>query len=289
MRRVPRVSSAYFLISGFELFVESVRLGQYVQAIVSKELIMRNSKKVALMLAMSTAITVLPAVAQGDAPGPKGADVSIDLDAAGLAPPPPEAGGPMPFTIPLPPPMAAGMPPLSGDVLFLAEADGPEEDVLMLAMAPPEAGMAIGHGGMRGFSARRWGHGGGMFAGLNLTDTQLEQLFAIKRDSVGKNSAKMGELASASVQVHDAMLQPTIDRAKITALQGRINALKADLANSKLDNKLAMLNVLTAEQRADLRRNMLQRMGGGGKRGWGRGPGGGGHCPPGGCPKDKGK
>lgn len=135
--------------------------------------------------------------------------------------------------------------------------------------------------------------GGGGLSGLTLTDAQYEQLFALKRDNAGKNAARMGELASASMTLKDLMLQPTLDRTRILAAQARVNALKTELANAKLESRINMLSVLTPEQRTDLRRNMLQRMGGGGgHRGWrGKfmGPGGpgcpmmgpGGDCPPG--------
>lgn len=44
----------------------------------------------------------------------------------------------------------------------------------------------------------------------------------------------------------------------MTALQGRINSLHADLANARLDQQMGLLSVLTAEQRKELRRGFLK-------------------------------
>jgi Spy/CpxP family protein refolding chaperone len=253
---------------------------------------MRITKKLAVLVAVSGLIGILPGNAQGGSQESKGGDVSIDLDAAGLAPPgppgamppPPMPGGagPQAFVAPLP-----GM-PMMGDVMFMAEMpDGPDEDILV-ALGPGGPGMGGpgGPGGHGGMMMRR-GHGS-PFADLNLTDDQYEKLWAIKRDSAGRSAGKFGEMMAAEMQLHDLMLQPEIDRTKIMALQGRVNAIKTELSNERLENKIAAMNVLTAEQRKDLRRNMLQRMSGGwGGRGGGMsGHGGGGHgCPVGGCPK----
>lgn len=170
------------------------------------------------------------------------------------------------------------MPEIEGDVMFMAEMpDGPDEDA-MIAMGPGPSGMG---GPGRGHMAFMHKMHRSPFADLNLTDDQYEKLWALKRDSMGKNAAKFGELMGAEMQLHDLLLQPEIDRTKIMALQGRINAAKADLANSRVEDRIATMNVLTAEQRRDLRRKMLERMAGG----WGGG--GGKKCPPGSCPMKK--
>lgn len=230
---------------------------------------MTISKKLAL-LGVIAAIAGAPTLAQEPSRAPN-TDMSIDLGGLGLAP-----GGPPPMTAQLPPPM--GMPAPDGDVLFLAGPDmGDGSEMVAIAIDGPAEGQLIARGGFAG-----------PLGGLNLTDEQYEKLFALRRDNAGKSAARMGELMSLHMTLQDLMMQPELDRAKITATQSRINALKTELANQRLDDKLAMMSILTADQRREMRRNMLQRMGGfhGGP---GRGFGGrmGGHCPmgPGACPK----
>src|SRR6185437_1812866 len=134
---------------------------------------------------------------------------------------------------------------LPGQVVIMEDEEFTPEAGPEIAVAAPGEGpeMVIGHGHM--------GHGG-IFGGLNLTDDQYEKLFTIKREHMLKAASSCGQMAAAHLALQDAMMQPTIDPARVHAAQNTINTLKAAQANARIDMMIAMANVLTPEQRAEL-------------------------------------
>jgi Spy/CpxP family protein refolding chaperone len=110
---------------------------------------------------------------------------------------------------------------------------------------------------------------------LNLTDEQYEKIFALKRENMSKLGGKFSEVATQEMTLHDLLLQPTIDTAKVQGIQQRINALKAEMANARLQEEIGMMNVLTPEQRHQLRMCLLKHAAGplccGGGGGFGHG------------------
>jgi Spy/CpxP family protein refolding chaperone len=167
--------------------------------------------------------------------------------------------------------------PLPGQVVIMEDEEftpGPGPEIAIAApIGIPDMDMAIAAGHMGGH--------GGMFGGLHLTDDQYEKLFAIKRDHMLKAAGSCGQMAAAHIALHDAMMAPTIDAAKVHAAQNTINQLKNAQANARLDMMIAMANVLTPEQREELHKRMIHRMVDGGFGGGNRmyirhhgGPGG---------------
>ncbi len=126
---------------------------------------MQITKKLALMVAVSGLVGILPAWAEEAPPGAPPASADVPL-----------AAGDKPQLI-----MATPAMPMEGDVVFMAET--PEED-LLVALGPVGPGMGGPMGGP-GHAFMRRMHGS-PFADLNLTDEQYEKLWAIKRDSAGK-------------------------------------------------------------------------------------------------------
>ncbi len=143
-------------------------------------------------------------------------------------------------------------------------------------------------------------HGGGdvmmLRAGVqsSFSDDQLEKMYKAKTDFMDKAGPKMAELKSQERALRDLLTQPEFEKSKAMSLQSKINGLKDELANLKLEQRISLLNTLTAEQRKELRRSYVKcmdfgmmgmrmrgRMGHHGRMGK-RGRGG---CPPGkSCP-----
>jgi Spy/CpxP family protein refolding chaperone len=87
----------------------------------------------------------------------------------------------------------------------------------------------------------------------SLTDDQLERLHALHNQFLDDAGPKFVELGSKERKLKDVMLANSVDASQAKALQTEINRLKNDIANLKLENHIAMSNILTAEQKKDIR------------------------------------
>jgi Spy/CpxP family protein refolding chaperone len=129
------------------------------------------------------------------------------------------------------------------------------EDSNLVASLPPMPGGpgAVGRG---------MGRAGSPLAALQgelaLTDEQYEKLFSIKKQFLNDAGPKMLALKSSERDLRDLLSQPSLDKQKVKDLQSRVNDQKAELANLKLDKKLSGLDVLTNEQRKEIRLQMLK-------------------------------
>lgn len=149
-----------------------------------------------------------------------------------------------------------------------------------LAFAGGVAGEELGLGGGIGIGAH------GPSGGLNLSDEQLEKIYKIKNSYADSEDQKKTELKSLGRQMKALLMEEKVDRSAVQALNKKISGLKADLAEIKLSMRLDSMDVLSTEQRQELRHKSLQRqvmggrpkhgrMGGRGGRGGPGGPGGG--------------
>jgi Spy/CpxP family protein refolding chaperone len=86
-----------------------------------------------------------------------------------------------------------------------------------------------------------------------LTDDQLERLHSLHNQFLDDAGPKFVELGSKERKLKDVMLANSVDASRAKALQSEINSLKNDIANLRLENHIAMSNVLTAEQKKDIR------------------------------------
>jgi Spy/CpxP family protein refolding chaperone len=134
---------------------------------------------------------------------------------------------------------------------------------------PPGGGHHMGPGGGGDFHFDPAEH---MIKELNISDAQLERLASLKDQFEVSVAAKKAELHSLGRQMFSLLAQPTIDRTQITAVHDKMNSLKTDLGNARLNYTMDRAEVLTADQRSKMRHFMLahQMMHGHGGHGkWG--------------------
>lgn len=141
--------------------------------------------------------------------------------------------------------------PMPGAVAFNSGGEAPPSPVTFMAHMPGHHGPgAPGCGDM-------------MFCGLSgdlsLSDDQLERIFRIKQDFLDKVSSKYADLFVQHRALKDLLTQIETDKSKLLAVQTRINTLKGDIANSRLEEQMGVLGVLSAEQRKEIRRNFVKR------------------------------
>jgi len=140
--------------------------------------------------------------------------------------------------------------------------------------APGEAGR--GRGGPGFFE--RGGRERAPFAGLDLTDAQREKLKAIREAGRAEGTALRKQMLRLQNDMRGEMLADAPDRRKIVALAERIGAVQTKVGVHRAEQRLAMLEVLTPEQRDRWLTRPHRGQGEGFGRG-GRGGGRGGHGP----------
>ncbi|HEY9679146.1 MAG TPA: hypothetical protein V6C76_14150 [Drouetiella sp.] len=114
-----------------------------------------------------------------------------------------------------------------------------------------------------------------------ISDAELERIAGLKTKMMETTESKMGELHSLHRQLELLMTKSTIDRAQALQLQSRINAIHADLANTRLNFELDMMEGMPAEAREKMRKHRLMDAAFGPPGGHGPGAGLGGPPPPG--------
>jgi Spy/CpxP family protein refolding chaperone len=91
-----------------------------------------------------------------------------------------------------------------------------------------------------------------------LSYDQLEKLHNLHNQFLDEAGPKFVELGSKTRKLHDVLLANNVDAGAARALQSDINRIKDELASLKLDNKIAMSNVLTAEQKTEIREHVYR-------------------------------
>jgi Spy/CpxP family protein refolding chaperone len=137
-----------------------------------------------------------------------------------------------------------------------SDPDNPNRD--SVAMTPVSGMSAIGMTGSRKFHGKSRRGAFGLEGELALTDAQYEKLFEQKKSFLNEASIKLVELKNLERDQQDLLSQVQVDRKKIKDLQSKINAQREAIADLKLDKKLAMQDILTAEQRKELRLRMIK-------------------------------
>ncbi len=112
-----------------------------------------------------------------------------------------------------------------------------------------------------------------------LSDDQRGKLRALKNQLTLDTAQKRAELKVGQSQLRELLTKPKVDKQAALDLQSKLNTLKADLSNARLNFMLSASDVFTAEQKEAFRGRMMKRsMGGGRHHGHGGGCGGGGRA-----------
>ncbi len=92
---------------------------------------------------------------------------------------------------------------------------------------------------------------------MGLSDEQLEKIAALKDQQRVATASQKAQLKALSDQLKDVMTKPELDKQAALGLQGKINDLRAQLSNEKLEERINFMAVLTPEQKEILRHRIL--------------------------------
>lgn len=93
--------------------------------------------------------------------------------------------------------------------------------------------------------------------GPHLSDAELLKLAEMKSKFADSIAPKMTELHSLHRQMKLAMAKPTVDRTQLMQLQGKINSINSDIANSRLSFQLDLNDNLPADAKERMRKHLL--------------------------------
>lgn len=93
-------------------------------------------------------------------------------------------------------------------------------------------------------------------AKFSLTEDQKDKLSSIRDQYKLSTAQKKAELEVAMHQQRELMGKTTIDKSAVLALQSKINGLKAELSNARIDMALTASAVFTPEQREMFQKRM---------------------------------
>jgi Spy/CpxP family protein refolding chaperone len=104
---------------------------------------------------------------------------------------------------------------------------------------------------------------------LGLTDDQIDKLADLQFEHQKAMIQKRAALQDAELELRQIMREAKVDKKAALAIQERISAVKADMARVRLDHRLEMRKVLSAEQldkwmkmrRHDMRQGMRHNKG----------------------------
>jgi Spy/CpxP family protein refolding chaperone len=120
---------------------------------------------------------------------------------------------------------------------------------LLFCALPAIADDSASAGGARAQTAVKVCAPGSMHEKLKLSTEQKDKLSSIRDQYKLATAQKKAELEVAMSQQHQLMSKATIDKSAVLSLQGKINSLKADLSNARIDMALTASAVFTPEQR----------------------------------------
>ena len=94
---------------------------------------------------------------------------------------------------------------------------------------------------------------------LGLTDEQMSQLVSLKSEYEINIAKQKAELQANMKKMILLMTAPKVDDKAILSLNEKINSLKTSLADARVNQMLNVMNVMTPEQREQMRHHMLIR------------------------------
>ena len=114
----------------------------------------------------------------------------------------------------------------------------------------PQGGGMMG-GGMMGYGYGQ--QGGGVFAGINLTEEQRQKVLSVQEEHRQKNWAAMGEVQAEQYKLRSLYGADKVDADKVTEQQKKVDELRRQMLKSRLEAHNQMVAILTPEQRKELR------------------------------------
>ncbi len=112
---------------------------------------------------------------------------------------------------------------------------------------------------------------------LDLSDAQKEQLADMRQKAREDATLRRGKLADLEAQLEVAWMADNLDKGKVRSLHDQIQKLRDEGADARLDHRLGMYDVLTPDQRQEMRKMRSWGRGGFGMMGRGQGRMHGGH------------
>ena len=94
---------------------------------------------------------------------------------------------------------------------------------------------------------------------LGLSDGQMEQLVSLKSEYSINTAKQKAELQANMKTLILLMTEPKLDKQAVFAMNEKIDQLKTALADARVNQMLAVMNVMTPKQREDIRHHMLVR------------------------------
>jgi Spy/CpxP family protein refolding chaperone len=143
---------------------------------------------------------------------------------------------------------------VSTPVLAATPAVPSAEDVVVAQASPPPGGVSV--------DVAAPAH-----PRFTLSDSQLEQLRALKNKYFEANATKRAQLSILKNQLKTELTKENVDRSAAMNLQNQINALRGEMSNSRLAQMLDAQAIFTPEQRKQMHSRMLRGGFGHGYRG----------------------
>jgi Spy/CpxP family protein refolding chaperone len=89
---------------------------------------------------------------------------------------------------------------------------------------------------------------------LKLSDAQKEQLAELRTQAREDAILRRGKMADLRAQMKVEFMKDTVDKAKVRSLEKDIQALRDEGSSARLEHRLSMLDVFTADQRKELKK-----------------------------------
>jgi Spy/CpxP family protein refolding chaperone len=92
---------------------------------------------------------------------------------------------------------------------------------------------------------------------LGLTDDQLTKIASLKDQGRVTTAPQKAQLRGLNDQLKDVLTKPELDKQQALSIESKINDLRAQLANERLEQRIDFMSILTPQQKDTLRHKML--------------------------------
>jgi Spy/CpxP family protein refolding chaperone len=94
---------------------------------------------------------------------------------------------------------------------------------------------------------------------LGLTDEQMTQLVSLKSEYKVNTAKQKAELKADQKKLMLLMTEEKLDKQAIFSLKEKIDSLKASISDARVNKMISVMNILTSQQRAQVRHRLLER------------------------------